>query len=105
MKIKGLHFGVLIVLLVFSKILPAQVEYSPSVNTYILMHLNNKDQLSVEGQGEKANAELFGGASIAEHGWMKGALDPGKNGGLVIQTDRPFNPPYGHTVLEARIYL
>lgn len=83
----------------------AQMEYTTSVNTYVLMHLNDKNDLKVEGQGEKAEARLFGDASIVEAGWFKGALNPGNDGGILIQTDKPFNPPHGYATLEAWIYL
>jgi hypothetical protein len=103
-RFSGIGFvGVLLVL--FANCLCGQVEYSPSLKTYVLMHLNDKDDLKIVGQGEKASAKLFGDAAIIDKGWYKGALNPGKDGGILVQTDRPFNPDYGHATLEAWVYL
>lgn len=80
----------------------AEPEYRPTPDTYLLMHFNGG--AAIAGQGPQAAAELFGDARLAEKGWSGGAFEPG-TGGLVVRTDRPFNPQYGIATIEARVFL
>lgn len=83
----------------------ADIEYPISSKTYLLMHFNQPGYLKILGQGKDATAKLFGDAKITEKGWMGACLNPGKTGGIVVQTDRLYAPQYGHTTIEARVYL
>ena len=92
----------LVCLSVANPAVPSQ-EYEANEQTYLLMHFNG--DLTICGQNQKASARLFGDAKLVDNGWCGGALDPGKNGGCLIQTDTLFNPPYEHVTVEARIFL
>ncbi|MCM8769100.1 MAG: hypothetical protein NC911_05430 [Candidatus Omnitrophica bacterium] len=88
---------------IFLATMLSAAEYQLNKETYLLMHFNG--DLKVLGQGEKATAVLTGEAKLVENGWSGGALDPGKEGALLVQTDTLFRPEYEHTTVEARVFL